>query len=138
MSTIAYRDGVLAADSRVSDDWIMPHTGRKIERLPSGLLFAFSGNVYKQQAFLAWVLSREGEQPDLGDDSKAMLVRPGGEVTFFMYKGSLVVEGPFCALGGGAPIAIAAMHMGASARRAVEIAALVDPYTGGDIITLEL
>jgi ATP-dependent protease HslVU (ClpYQ) peptidase subunit len=44
---------------------------------------------------------------------------------------------PFYAIGTGRMAAFAALEMGANVRRAVEIAAKYDPYTGGDIVVAE-
>lgn len=41
--------------------------------------------------------------------------------------------GPFGAIGSGSQFAIAAMHMGKSAKTAVEIASELDLYTGGEV-----
>ena len=47
-------------------------------------------------------------------------------------------EVPFMALGSGSKAALGALHMGADAVRAVEVASLADAYTGGPIITLRV
>jgi len=134
MTTIAYRDGIMAADSRVSlGEWTVPWCWRKIERLPDGRLCGFSGNPYKQKAFVEWLIDPSLARPDLGDDSKAIVVDKARLARFYQYAGEADFDGPFFATGCGAIPALAAMHAGAGAAEAVRIASLLDPYTGGDI-----
>lgn len=47
------------------------------------------------------------------------------------------LDEPFYAIGSGTKCALAAMHMGATAVEAVEIAAKIDPHTGGKIKSYE-
>lgn len=135
MTTIAYRDGVMAADSQVTADdaWVMPYTAVKIRRATDGSLVGFSGNVFKFDAFMDWLEDNKLPRLDLGNESKVLVVSPAGQVLIYMFDGQIAMTGPFCAIGCGVIPATAAMHMGASAERAVEIAALIDNCTGGKI-----
>ena len=135
MTTIAYRSGIMASDSRVSlGDNTPPWKWRKMERLPDGRLVGFSGNPYRQNAFVAWLLDPALARPDLTDECKAMVVKPADKsVWFYQYTGEIEMDGPFFAIGCGAIPALAAMHAGADAAEAVRIASLLDPFTGGEI-----
>lgn len=140
MTTIAYRDGMLAADSRVTaDGWIPPYRDHKIEKLPDGRLLGFSGNPYFLDEFRRWLVNDETfRMPDLKDEAKALVVSLDGNVTLYQFTGRFEVSAPFVAVGSGFPAALAAMYAGADAKRAVEIAALLDDNTGGEIDVLFL
>ncbi len=142
MTTIAYRDGVMAADSMITsnDEWIMPYQCPKIERLADGSVVGFSGNLYLQREFIAWLELpvERGPQPDLKDTSKAIVVNRQGRVRLHQYAGYAEMTAPFFAIGCGTIPAMAAMHMGASAKRAIEIASLLDNATGGEIQVVEI
>lgn len=143
MTTIAYRAGVMAADSRAYAGFNAP-LGRKtkIRRLEDGTLVGCSSNqVGFGEAVLDWYT--RGAKPD--DVPKAteinlalLVVKPGGEA-FYAYDGfnlSGPMTGDFFAVGSGALVAQGAMHYGATAERAVEIACKVDVWSGLPVITL--
>lgn len=136
MTTIAYRDGIMAADSMITrnDEWIMPYSAPKITRLQDGSLCGFAGNFFKQDAFLKWLGDPTAPRPDLETDCAALVVNLDGSVWMYQYVGGVRLEGPFFAVGSGSVPALAAMHMGADAGRAVAIAARLDNATGGNII----
>ena len=140
MTTIAYRDGVMAADSMITsnDEWIMPYRCPKILRLPNRALVGFSGNLYLQNKFVEWLSVGGYPQPDLKDTSKAIVAESNGDVRLYQYEGYAIIEAPFFAIGCGTIPAMAAMHMGASAKRAIEIASILDNATGGEIQIEEL
>lgn len=145
MSTVAYRGGVLAADSRAYGGKYAatPGAKRKLYRLPDGsILGVVSGIVGFSERFAAWLES--GAVPDkFGDGEqafKALLVRPSCKV--FLYVDSLYPSGPidseFYAVGSGDDYALGAMACGCSAVQAVEIAARFDPHTGGEVLELKV
>jgi hypothetical protein len=140
MTTIAYRDGVLAADRRAMiGDWVTVGRVSKIARGPDGSLFAATGDLAVAARFRRWVEGgRAGDAPETGRDSRCIVVEPDGRVLVFESDTFFVGDGPFHAWGSGFPAALAAMHMGASAARAIEIAALLDPATGGGVDVLLL
>lgn len=80
----------------------------------------------------------KGKAPDMGDGSSGVLIEADGRVREFEGTGELFVDAPFYAWGSGMPPALAALHMGATAERAVEIAILIDPNSGGATQTLRL
>src|ERR1700723_102109 len=139
MTTIVYRDGVLAADTRGEHGgWISPTRFSKITRLDDGRLVAISGNYNYWTKFLTWLLDPIKDQPDLKEEATAIVITPNGEVRRYEQTSYHVVDAPFVALGSGAPPALGALHAGATALEAVRIAGLVDPYTGTDIESLRL
>ncbi len=137
MTTVAYRDGVLAADSRMTaNGWIVPDEARKIRRISDGSVCAVTGNLAAAIRFVDWLdAGRIGERPPLAD-SRVVRMNLTDTLTIYEGEGEFTVTPAFTAFGTGMPAAIAAMHMGADARRAVEIAALVDADTGGPVIAI--
>lgn len=136
MTTIAYRDGVLAADSQVTScNNCSAGSARKIGRLPDGSLWAFAGAIQMMEACVAWAAKQEGNPPQL-DDGTFVIFRHDGAVREWWGKGWLQVEGDFHAWGSGERPARAAMMAGAGPGRAVEIAAALDSDTGGEITVL--
>lgn len=138
MTTLAYRDRVLAADGRMMvAGWVMPVAVAKLRRLGDGRLAGFTGDCCEFLPFLAW-LERGGVRPDLGEAARIVVVGSDGGLTVHEGGGSFELAEPFMAWGSGAPAALAAMHAGADARRAVEIATLLDPDSGGPVSALQL
>lgn len=145
MTTIVYRDGVLAADSRAyAGDSSNIGMKTKIHRLDDGTLFGASSNAVGADGILRrWV--EEGCPPPQSSDMKPdtfelLLIRPNGDV--FYAHDNLGLSGPlaadFFAIGSGDKYARGALRMGANAVRAVEVASLEDAWTDGPIITLNL
>lgn len=133
MTVLVYRDGVLAADRQSTIHGVRACEVTKVARRESdGALIGMAGNAGLAAGFMRWFLSGEPEpRPPLhlsADEHKtalAIIVRPNGVVEEHGVDGWAIVEGPFFAYGAGIEAAIAAMHMGADARRAVEIANIV-------------
>lgn len=144
MTTIAYRNGVLASDSRISNgDWTTPGEAKKIFRLPDGGMIGLGGSAVKVAVILEW--ARGGQQESarptaLPDEQHGIVVRPSGAVSFL--EGPRCLEysfaAPFYAIGSGRIPALAAMLAGATAKRAIVIAAELEPCTGGAVRFLRL
>lgn len=145
MTTIVYRDGVLAADRRAySGDRKPVGTKTKIHRADDGTLWGVSTNCVGGDAMLKrWVDA--GCPAPSSDDLKPesfelLLVRPNGEV--FLANGNLDLTGPltadYYAAGSGDQYAMGALAMGASAVDAVRIASGLDIWSGGGVDTLTL
>lgn len=138
MTTIAYKDGILAVDSAVTCDGRYEGSCKKWLQI-EGAVAAVSGQ--------AMVLGRlkiavDGDGfPDFDfstlHDSELLFVSRAG--IFCVTKvGLLKIEAPFAAIGSGAGIAYGAMAAGADAERAVEIACHYDNATRGPITALVL
>lgn len=133
MTTIAYRDGVLAADSLVnSSNGASCGTVHKIGKVGGHkLLWGFSGDLARMEAFVAWANGkRDGDPPTWGDDcGVGILVNHQGPREWWG-DGWAQYDAPFYAWGSGERIALGAMWAGADAARAVEIAANIDSQSG--------
>jgi ATP-dependent HslUV protease subunit HslV len=140
MTTLVYRAGVLAADSRsVRGDTISPYGVQKIRRLDDGTLVGMCGTLADVTRFIeAYSKSPTGDLPEL-PDSLVLVVKPNGRLHLYEESGSFELEpAPFYAFGSGQAVALGALYAGASAVQAVEIAAKVDRCTGGDVRSVHL
>jgi len=138
MTTIAYRNGELAGDGRVtSDDTIVSDRDRKVFKFSDGRLFTYSGDVDAGEK-LKLAVQRHRDLPDLGDKVSAILVMPDGKV--FSYESSLWVRdrSPFVSIGSGMQYAYGAMEAGATAEAAVRIACKRHTHTGGLVRVVRL
>ena len=151
VTTIAYRSGVIAADSR--ETWSSDEGGtsvalcEKLFRKRVGkreVIIATSGGSYLGMVFVDWFGDIPREPPSILrdahlDEDFTVLVLDRGKVYTANHLCRLVeVIEPFIAIGSGRKAAMAAMHCGRSAREAVAIACKVDPYTAPPIKTMAM
>lgn len=143
MTIIAYRDGVIAADTLVTHHGSRVAHTQKITRT-SGWLIGASGTLGAIRPAVVWVLDGANlSQPvDFGkiEDSAVIFVDPAGAL-YYADTGSpfLISESsPFTALGSGADVARGAMFHGASAVEAVDAAISIDVSCGGQVHWLGL
>lgn len=138
MTTIAFRWGVLAADSQAGvNGWIHPYVSEKLHRIPDGTIVGFCGTLAEAMKFVQWLKNGEsGDEPALSETTVIRL-RKDDSLTIYESCASYDVKPDFAAWGSGAPAANAAMYMGADAAKAVEIAALLDDSTGGKIVSMK-
>lgn len=137
MTTIAYRDGVIAADSLVSSGPNRAGHVVKIARGPDGALGGAAGDMWACVQFLRAVETGTALPAERGSDFDALFVDASGRVHYVGDKGDpVLVEGEYFALGSGEAAALGAMEMGATAVRAVEVAVKIDKGSGGPIRSL--
>lgn len=145
MTTIVYRDGVLAADRRAySGDKKPIGSKTKIHRLEDGTLFGVSSsNVGADSLLRRWIESGcvTAATDQLKPDSfELIVIKPTGDV--FYANGNLDLTGPleaeYFAIGSGDHYALGALAMGASAEVAVQIASDLDIWSGGGVTTMAL
>jgi 20S proteasome alpha/beta subunit len=136
MTTIAYRDGVLAADTQMTaGGWIRPGRAKKLMRLEDGTLLGICGTY--ATALKAMSQAAAGEDVKTVEDDTVVRIAPDGSIDIFQAGASYALEGAeFYAWGSGHSVALGAMHAGASAEEAVRIATLVDNETGGDVVSV--
>lgn len=150
MTTIAFKDGILAADSRgTQGNLISFNDFDKVRRFNSDIFgdvfIAFAGavnHIAEAQSFIE--ASFEGRDPDgVRFDAEQMQMLMVDEEGY-AYEGMLTeastdiawltLEAP-CAIGSGSHIAIGAMDAGLSAEGAVNAAIKRDCYSGGAVKT---
>jgi ATP-dependent protease HslVU (ClpYQ) peptidase subunit len=142
MTVIAWDGKTLAAD-KMACSVGYGYTVTKVHRLSRGGIAAFSGDGDGAMALLHWL---EGTcdpaaypvgQKD--NETSALVIDPDGVVwSWGTTPYPQRVEGRFYAMGHGRDFALAAMHLGKTAREAVEVACALDVYCGNGIDTLEL
>lgn len=124
MTIVAYKKGVLAADSCISDGTLDCGIMRKIVRSKSGLLAGASGDAQDIVVFLQWCArDMRGKRPEFGKDALAgIIVKPDGTIWYCEAGGvPYRLTSDFYAAGDGAHMAIGAMAAGADPVRAVKI-----------------
>lgn len=140
MTTIAFRDGVLASDSHVVfDQQVHVYDVVKIVETNDGKFAGACGKLSQAARFLQWIVNPGKRESPISDpDVSGFTVDEDGVVTIYDDEGSHEIELPynFFALGSGQEAALAAMHMGATAEQAIEIAGRVCKFTGGRIQVL--
>lgn len=138
MTTIAWDGKTLAADSRATSNG-MPYKAVKIFTLSDGSIFAGSGDYGQVCAIRDWLYDLENpkSKPN-ADDFAGLIVSPRGDA--FRLEAALIrlpIHEAFHAMGSGRDFAMAAMHCGRTAREAIEIAALYDVFTGGEVMAFD-
>lgn len=142
MTVIAWDGRTLAADKRSTVAY-MASTVTKIHRISDGLI-AFSGGGAHASELLNWFKGerRPEDYPRRTDDEGAGTLFIGADRRILMYSAASPfpeqIEERFYARGSGRDYAMAAMHLGCDARRAVEVACAFDIGCGNGIDTLEL
>ena len=135
MTVIAVRDGVMAADSRGTFGQ-QPYHCAKIYRTRAGIV----GMAGDASACLAFAQHFDGvEVPDEHLKGAAALVLCAEGIVLYdeSARGERVQE-PFFAIGSGAPVALGAMHMGATAREAARAACRWNNDCGLPVVALRL
>lgn len=148
MTTIAFREGVLASDSRCVAEGAGITSGPKIFRVKvkrSEHLVAAAGWHPSILMFVEWYKTRDRDLANrihtqcTGDKSFEAVIWTGRKL--LSCDESLMLDEetePYMAFGSGAPHAITAMDCGKSAADAVRLAAKRDPNTGGRIVAMRL
>jgi ATP-dependent protease HslVU (ClpYQ) peptidase subunit len=142
MTTIIANKEGMASDSQMTDGNIKSSVP-KIWRI-RGWLVAGGGsyheivkliNTIKEQKEFSPIKVMAEVELEKTEDCDLLFLSPAGKL-FVTENGSeaMTVSDPFYAIGTGAQAALAAMHMGATPREAVRIAAKIDANTGGRIV----
>lgn len=132
MTTIAFDGKTLAADRQSNyhrSDVI------KIFRVISGKVYGAAGRAEDALAVLEWLNNSCSQaNPKVHENFRAIVADASGFVVYEEKLIRLTYEGrQFMAIGSGCDYAMAAMHLGKTAREAVEIAHLFDVDTGAEV-----
>lgn len=142
MTTIAYRDGVLAADTACVSGGTLLGSIVKIVRRADGAMAGAAGNATFVTTFNRWfvdgeiAMSPRAEQDEHSFD-RGVIFRGGHSLEVFEPRGRFQATAPYFAFGSGKELALGAMFAGADAVTAVRAAIEHDPHTGGDITVLK-
>lgn len=140
MTTIAYKDGVIAYDSRQTRNGAIVSDDVEKSEFVNGVHFFLAGAVCDMTALIAAYFGTASQIPVecsgyAVDSGKLMLI--GHDDKTGIWKQDLDPSNPD-AIGCGAPYALAAMDMGASAEGGVLAAMKRDIYTGGKVRLLAI
>jgi hypothetical protein len=144
MTTIAFRDGIMAADSCItmSDESAGDYKGHTVKLLECEYgICGLQGDSTPGMAFWHWW--RHGMKDDAlaerirasGADFTALTLEKDGLYVWDSWLLPELVTDEFYAIGSGTKAALGALHMGASAVEAVQIACLIDPYTAAPVLS---
>lgn len=134
MTTMAFREGIMAADSAAFADDTYGGQTTKIFRTADGSLVALAGSLIYAARVEAWLKGVTSKKPDYGVDVSGILVRQDGTIWVINGDGDLApINAPYLASGSGRVAALGALAAGASAQKAVEIACGLDAYTRGPV-----
>lgn len=131
MTTIAYKNGVLATDRLANDTDLICKASGKAIRIDDEV-FAVSGTLVVGRKFIDWLVTDTDEAaPSLKRTVVVcMNLRTGKAVVYEGTDYSMPVEDTMYAWGSGGHLAIGAMAAGATAREAVLIAGKWDCNSG--------
>lgn len=144
MTTIAYKDGIIAADTQLTIGDVKMVSADKINVLNNHTIFAAAGEtpaiILAERFFRQddWE-SKLDSRPDIPKEDKED--NPLDAILIYKGKAYLVdrtclpepLNHPFYAVGSGWKFAMAAMHSGLSAPDAVKFASELDVYTNDKI-----
>jgi hypothetical protein len=138
LTIIAYDGKSMAADKRNCAG--SGHlTTTKLVRLHGGVL-AGCGNTSQILEMIHWIKkgAKVGTFPhrQRDPDTSCSILLVNAQGAILQYESTphpIEVENPFWAIGSGSHYAMAAMHLGRSARQAVEVACALDPGCGDGV-----
>ena len=137
MTTIAYRNGIIAYDSRATRGDLIATDNREKRREKNGVIFVLSGRQDHIEAMMSlWF----GEEIEIEPNSHGFVIAENvlWEIGYDEDFVKLIFDpAEYHAFGSGDYHAITAMDMGASAVEAVQMAMKRDVYTGGEIRTIK-
>jgi ATP-dependent protease HslVU (ClpYQ) peptidase subunit len=139
MTVIAYRDGVVAADTMaVIDNYVKLSDEIKIAKR-NGHLFGMSGDdCPKMEEVVRWFFQKN-KKPLRGFKFECMVITPAGIIQQWDQRARYeTLNLPFYAVGSGKEYAIGAMEVGATAQQAVEAAIKWCPTVGGKVLVRKL
>lgn len=135
MTTVVYKDGILASDSRCTQNDTVVGNVTKIHKIDNNTIIGFCGRTAQAFKFIEWYKSGRKKEDALSDDDSdfvALVIVDGVVYRYDGYNPQLIKH-KFHAIGSGFNIALGAMEAGASAIEAIKIAKKYDIYTGGKV-----
>ncbi|ADX32157.1 hypothetical protein PAK_P30143 [Pseudomonas phage PAK_P3] len=140
MTTIAYKDGIIATDGRITQGGVITDEDAEKRLEVDGIVFWLSGAVCDWKVIAEAYVNGDGmEDQEL---KVSGLVLDGDGLHFISWDGGIYsekvnLERPRAA-GSGTQFALGAMMAGASAEEAVEAAKALDIYSGGTVRSYKL
>lgn len=142
MTTIAYRDGIMASDTAIWDAYgIYFGQTKKLYRLSDGRVLGVAGSKSMSLLVAAW-MNGTADRPEPNEERavdrfNGLLVGADKRVFYLdiSLEPSELIVCPFTAIGSGRELALGAMAMGASAAEACCVAAEFDNGSRAPIVT---
>lgn len=136
MTTIVWRNGVLASDSCITAGDVIVYETSKLVRLKDGSIAGYAGCPHDAIAIIKWL---NGKDVDVDFTKTSFLVyTKKKKLLLYDTEYPLEVKGPYLALGTGTSAALGALYMGATAIEAVKAAIAVDTKSGGKVNSMTL
>jgi 20S proteasome alpha/beta subunit len=141
MTIVAWDGKTLAADKRAVSDTYKGSTTTKIFRFADGIC-GIAGHMEVGMHLKEWL--QDGGIPDDfpeldTKETEFLVIYNSGRVAYYESTAvPLWMEERFHAIGSGKYYALASMHLGKSAKQAVEVACALDAYCGNGIDTLTI
>lgn len=139
MTAIAYRAGIMAADTQAEiDDVIKLDQEIKVAKR-KGHLFGIAGDDLPKLSEVIKGYFSKDKKPMKGFKFDCMVITPSGEIQVWdeRMKGE-PYKLEFYALGNAAPAAMVAMEVGATAEQAVKACIKYIPHVGGKVVVRKL
>lgn len=141
MTTIAYRNNVIAFDSRITADDTILYDDFDKSRTVDGVTFVICGELSGYDDLIAAYF---GTKPAAPNTDNAALVVDSGKIWCIgigedgaCWRSPVMLDRPY-ALGSGSAYALAAMDLGVGAADAVQCAKARDPFSGGLVRTISI
>lgn len=136
MTTIAFKDGYISADSNTTVGNIFGGTTKKI-KIIGDIIIACAGSSRQATQFYEWVEDGMIKKDRVKLDSMRALVYRQGKI-WVMERDCILfrTKAPFFAIGSGSELASGAMQFGATAEEAVKVACKLDNCSGGKVYTI--
>lgn len=140
MTTIAYKDGIIAYDSRSTADALIINDDTNKKAICGNITIFWAGSKGEYDILLRVL---DGSEEKILDDGVGLMVEDnkiyygGMNRSQDRWKQKLDLDKPY-AIGSGAEHAWTAMDMGATAKQAVKMAMLRNASTGGRIRTFRV
>lgn len=136
MTTLAFDGKSICADTLVTSGSGRVGYQRKLYKTPVGIL-AYCGELTPCRMVLDWAMKglKKKHKPNLAGfdaDFEVLVVSKKGVLVIDPMLYPYPANAPYTA-GSGAEYAMAALHMGKTAREAVALACRLDAYSGGEI-----
>ncbi len=142
MTCVAFDGATLAADRMVTDNGFQTSI-TKLKRAKDGAILAYAGTIATCLTLVDWYErgAKVKDWPDPGDEDEVnvLIVVKGGRCGFYQDVPVLqYVEDPIMAWGSGRLCAIGAMHAGADAVHAVQIASKYCAGVGNGVDSMDM
>lgn len=135
MTTIAFRDNILAADTQLTIGDIRTKC-TKIRKLNKNTIIACAGNTnaeYKAHQYFNQPDWRNKEPPEIKKDFECIVIYKGIAYACNKSLYPSPIEHPFFAIGSGWQLSMAGMHTGMSAIESIKFAAELNIYTNNEV-----